>query len=42
MPEIEWNFGKFLVNAEGHVVGYVDPETQAKTLEPKIQEAVNQ
>ena len=34
--DIGWNFGKFLVNAEGQVIEYAGPMSSAKSLEPKI------
>ena len=37
---IGWNFGKFLVNAEGQVIEYDGPMTKAKSLEPKIKEII--
>ena len=33
---ISWNFGKFLVNAEGHVLQYWEPTTNPLKLVPEI------
>lgn len=38
MQNIQWNFGKFFLDAEGHVVDYVDPYTSPMALEPFIRE----
>ena len=34
--EIPWNFAKFLVNAEGKVIGYWGPQTDPDTIREHI------
>lgn len=36
MPDIKWNFGKFLVDKEGNVVERYAPTTSPATIEPDI------
>ena len=36
IKEIEWNFGKFLMNQEGDVIEYVEAETEPNTILDKI------
>ncbi|CDW74426.1 glutathione peroxidase [Stylonychia lemnae] len=37
LARITWNFGKFLVNQEGKVLDYADPQVQPNELIPKIE-----
>jgi len=36
MPDIKWNFGKFLVDKNGQVVERYAPTTAPATIEPDI------
>lgn len=36
--EVSWNYEKFLVDAEGHVLGRYTPKTDVMTLKDKIKE----
>ncbi|CAI2381617.1 unnamed protein product [Moneuplotes crassus] len=36
--DIPWNFAKFLINSDGEVVEYFDPEKQPEECIPKIEE----
>ena len=40
IKEIPWNFTKFLVNNEGHVVGYYPPEQKPSEISPDIEKLV--
>ena len=35
--DIPWNFAKFLINGDGHVVGYWGPKTPPLELVPEIE-----
>jgi len=37
---ISWNFGKFLVDQDGHVVKYYGPEVMPKSLIPDIDQVI--
>ena len=37
---ISWNFGKFLVDAEGHVINYWEPVSNPLKLVPDIEECL--
>lgn len=39
--DIRWNFTKFLVSAEGEVLGRFEPAVTGKDLEPAIQKALS-
>eukprot|EP00347_Sterkiella_histriomuscorum_P002258 403368856 len=41
IAKITWNFGKFLVNKEGQVLEYADPQTTPNDLIPKIEQYLN-
>lgn len=36
--QVPWNFAKFLLNADGQVVGYYEPSKEPKEAEPQIRE----
>ena len=40
-PDIKWNFTKFLVDGEGHVVARYEPTDDIKLIENKIVELIN-
>mmetsp|Transcript_11271 Transcript_11271/g.32698 ORF Transcript_11271/g.32698 Transcript_11271/m.32698 type:complete len:80 (+) Transcript_11271:3135-3374(+) len=37
---ISWNFGKFLVDQEGHVVKYYGPQVMPKSFIPDIDQVI--
>ena len=38
--EIPWNFTKFLVNKDGHVLKYIDPREKIDKIRPLIEEII--
>ncbi|TNV75371.1 hypothetical protein FGO68_gene9634 [Halteria grandinella] len=41
VAEISWNFAKFLVNSEGKVVSYHDPDTEPNSILDQIKALLN-
>jgi glutathione peroxidase len=41
LKNIEWNFGKFLVNENGEVVNYYDPKTDPDQIVPDIEKTLH-
>lgn len=35
--DVIWNFAKFLVNGEGHVVKYYNPDEEPNSIVPEIE-----
>ena len=38
VAEIQWNFGKFLLDSEGKVIAYFDPQASFRSIKARIVE----